>query len=238
MNQDDLSTKLAVPDSAGNQTTITRPGYFRGLFLIFGLFVLVASFPFVWNRWVDHNYSADIYSLEEAPADRVAIVYGAAVYRNGRLSPMLQDRVDTAIALYNAGKVERLLFSGDNSSPAYNEPGRMLEYAMSRGVPAGAIQPDYGGWRTYDTCYRARHIFQVESAILVTQEFHLPRALFTCRSLGVEVVGVAADQRSYHPVSLAWSENREFLANMRALADVIIRRPANVLGDPIPIFVE
>jgi SanA protein len=148
---------------------------------------------------------------------------------------MLQDRVETAVQLYQAGKVQKLLLSGDNSFLDYNEPGRMMEYALSRGVPAEDIQLDYAGRRTYDTCYRARAIFQLQSAVLVTQEFHLPRALFICRNLGVDAVGVSADARTYHPHSMAWSRMREVPATIIAFLDVISQRPAAVLGDPIPI---
>ncbi len=204
------------------------------LFLVLIVLALGAS-PFLWNGWLERRYARDIYEAEEVRPERVAIVFGAAVYGNGRLSAMLRDRVDTAIALYESGKVERLLFSGDNSVPEYNEPLRMMEYAIGRGVPAEVIQPDYAGRRTYDTCYRARHIFGVESAVLVTQHFHLPRALFTCQQLGVDAVGVAADQRNYHPRSLAWSESREFLARVWALWDVIRGEPAEILGEPIVI---
>jgi SanA protein len=125
--------------------------------------------------------------------------------------------------------------SGDNRFEDYDEPGRMMEYAISRGVPAEDIQPDYAGRRTYDTCYRAKAIFQLDSALLVTQDFHLPRALFTCRNLGVEAVGVSADLRNYHPLSIRWSNSREFLATIVALFDIIRRQPAAVLGDPIPL---
>ncbi|MEM7348555.1 MAG: ElyC/SanA/YdcF family protein, partial [Chloroflexota bacterium] len=153
----------------------------------------------------------------------------------GRLSAMLQDRVETGVQLYEAGKVDKLLLSGDNRTADYNEPERMQDYALSRGVPAEAIQLDYAGRRTYDTCYRARDIFQLDSAILVTQAFHLPRAIFTCRSLGVTAVGVEADLRTYHPASIQWSTLREIPARFLALADVIRQQPAAVLGQPIPI---
>jgi SanA protein len=106
---------------------------------------------------------------------------------------------------------------------------------MQRGVPEEDIQLDYAGLRTYDTCYRAQAIFNLESAVLVTQRFHLPRALFTCDQLGMKVVGVAADQRDYHPRSIAWSEMREVPATVMALVDVIRRRPPTFLGDPIPL---
>jgi len=115
---------------------------------------------------------------------------------------MVRDRVETGIALYEAGKVDILLMSGSNQSDDYNEPGDMIAYALQRGVPAKALEPDYGGRRTYDTCYRAMEIFGVREAILVTQEFHLPRALFTCRALGMQVQGVVADQREYSERSI------------------------------------
>lgn len=201
-----------------------------------GLFVLGACiFPFAWHRWVDAHYSTAIYNAEAVPETRVAIVFGARVYGTDRLSGMLRDRVDTAVALYHAGKVEKLLVSGDNTTLAYNEPGAMMGYAIRQGVAPEDIQPDYGGRRTYDTCYRADAIFQVESAILVTQAFHLPRALFLCSSLGVDAVGVVADRSVYNPRALAWSEQREIPAVLMALFDVLLHRPPPVLGAAIPL---
>lgn len=190
----------------------------------------IVTFPFLWREWVHARYGRAIYEVNEAPEAEVAIVFGAAVYRGGRLSPMLRDRVETAVRLYHEGKVERLLFSGDNREEDYDEPGQMTAYAVRRGVPASAIQQDGAGLRTYDTCYRARHVFGVEGAVLVTQSFHLPRALFTCRQLGVDVLGVSADRRVYHPRSLAWLENRELAALLLALVDVVRERPATVMG--------
>lgn len=204
------------------------------------LLLLVAAgalaLPFLWRAWVEGEYGRRIYRAEEAPQRPVAIVFGAAVYRSGRLSPMLRDRMETAIGLYKLGKVEHLLLSGDNSSDDYNEPGAMKAYAMARGVPEEALQPDYAGRRTYDTCYRAREIFRVESVILVTQEFHLPRALFTCDRLGLDAVGVAADLRNYHPRSLAWSRSRELAALLRALVDTTVQLPPAVLGEVEPLM--
>jgi SanA protein len=111
----------------------------------------------------------------------------------------------------------------------------MMAYAQRRGVPAAAMQPDYAGRRTYDTCYRAGAVFQIQSAVLVTQGFHLPRALFTCRTLGLNATGVPADLQPYTRRSLAWSTLREMPATVQALWDVVTRRPAAVLGEPIPI---
>jgi len=207
----------------------------RGCLLFFIAAVGAVAFPFAWRAWIDARYAGRIYSVEQVAPQRVAIVYGAAVYGSGRLSPMLRDRMETAIQLYEAGKVQHLLLSGDNQTEEYNEPLRMMEYAISRGVPADAIQPDYGGRRTYDTCYRARSVFQVQEAILVTQAFHLPRALYTCQHLGLEAVGVAADLREYHPRSIGWSRTREMAALLRALVDATLQQPPPVLGEPIPL---
>lgn len=210
----------------------------RGVLLIgagAGLMILLGGLLLWWPQWVESRYEAAILTPEEVRSERVAIVFGARIYASGRLSAMLSDRVDTAIDLYKAGKVEKLLMSGDNQYANYDEPGAMMAYAIARGVPAEDIQPDYGGRRTYDTCYRAKAVFQVDSAILVTQRFHLPRALFLCDQLGIDAVGVAADRRAYDARSIAYSESREIPALFAALIDVIRRAPPPVLGEPIPI---
>ena len=211
--------------------------YRRWYFWLAAFLILTgaAFVPLLWQWRVEAIYASSTFLLEQAPSKRVAIVLGARVYANGRLSGMLRDRVETAVALYRAGKVEKILMSGDNSHADYNEPGAMVEYAISMGVDPADIQPDYGGRRTYDTCYRAKHIFQVDEAIVVTQAFHLPRALFLCDHLGIDAVGVVADQRRYDPRSIAWSESRELPATLTALNDVIRRAPPPVLGEPIPI---
>lgn len=195
----------------------------------------LAVFPFAWRAWIDWRYAAAIVDPHEVQPMRVAIVFGARVFPDGRLSAMLRDRVDTAIELYRAGKVEKLLMSGDNRFSDYNEPGAMMAYAIAQGVPAEDTQPDYGGRRTYDTCYRAKRIFLIDEAILVTQRFHLPRALFTCNHLGLTGQGVVADRRIYSPRSIAWSEAREIPALLGALLDVTLRVPPPVMGEPIPL---
>ena len=182
----------------------------------------------VWG-WIQWRYDRLVVTdIAAAPETPVAIVFGAGIGADGRLSPMLADRMDTAIALYNAGKVRKLLVSGDNRFVDYDEPGRMYDYAVARGVPPADVVRDYAGRRTYDTCYRAKAIFGVERALLVTQRFHLPRALFTCRNLGVDGVGFSADRRPY------WSNNyyrfRDAFATLRAWWDVKIARPLPVLG--------
>lgn len=177
-----------------------------------------------------------IYSAETVPAGRVAIVFGAGLSRSGFPTAVLQDRVAMAARLYFAGKVEKLLLSGDNRSIYHDEPGAMRQYALLLGVPEDALVLDNAGLRTYDTCYRARAIFGLTGAILVTQNFHLPRALYECNALGVASVGVAADLRTYRLSSVLYWNIRELFASAAALWDVHIGHPVPVLGDPEPIF--
>ena len=193
----------------------------------------VAAAAFGVVNAVQARYTRLITEVEAAPARPAAIVFGAGIRSGGRLSPILKDRMDTAIALYNAGKVRKLLVSGDNSTLDYNEPGAMYDYALAQGVPPEDVIRDYAGRRTYDTCYRAGHIFGVEEAILVTQRFHLPRALFTCNNLGVAAVGVSADRRPYR--ADGYYRVRDAVATLRAVADVVLLRPTPILGEKIDI---
>lgn len=176
------------------------------------------------------------YSIDDVSPDRVAIVFGAGLRRDGSPTAVLRDRVDTAARLYFDGKVERLLMSGDNSYIDYNEPESMRQHALSLGVPAEAIVLDYAGRRTYDTCYRAKAIFGIESAILVTQDFHMSRALFTCNALGLKAVGVEADNIYYLKRSRLYWNIREQFATVGAFWDVYFKQPLPVLGEPEPIF--
>jgi vancomycin permeability regulator SanA len=177
-----------------------------------------------------------VQSVEEASTKPVAIVFGAGLWRDGSPTPVLRDRVATAADLYFVGKVEKLLMSGDNRADEYNEPGAMKNYAIGLGVPDEDIVLDYAGWRTYDTCYRARHIFGVRNAILVTQAFHLPRAIYTCNMLGVSASGVPADRRIYRRGSRTYWNLREVFATHVALWEVHVSHPLPVLGNPEPIF--
>ena len=177
-----------------------------------------------------------IHALDDAPTGNVAIVFGAGLSRNGQPSPVLRDRVQTAVTLYQQGKVKKLLMSGDNRFVEYNEPGAMKNYAVELGVPEQDIVLDYAGRRTYDTCYRAKAIFGLKEVLLVTQRFHLARAIFTCQGLGVDAQGVSADRRTYLRRSqLVWNV-RETFATTVAIWEVLVSKPLPVLGDPEPIF--
>ncbi|QRN83417.1 YdcF family protein [Chloroflexota bacterium] len=197
-----------------------------GAFFLMG-FLRVGMLIFAWPRTkiVDDSRSAP-----------VALVLGAGLNRDGTAGVVLQDRVETAADLYFAGKVEKLLMSGDNSTVYYDEPTAMLEYALSLGVPAEDIVLDYAGRRTYDSCYRAKEIFGVDDLIVVTQAFHLPRSIFLCNAFGINVTGTPADDANYRLRNYTYWWVREIAATQVAYWDVLITHPTPILGDPEPIF--
>jgi SanA protein len=202
--------------------------------------VAFAGLLFLWApRFVLLLYAAPrTFTLEDAHPQPVAIVFGAGLYRDGSAGPVLRDRVETAAQLYKAGIVDKLLMSGDNRFLEYNEPEAMRQYALDLGVPDDAIVLDYAGRRTYDTCYRAYEIFQVESAILVTQHFHMSRALFLCNQFGIDATGVEADNRYFLKRARLYWNVREIFAITQAIWDVYVAKPLPVLGEPEPILIQ
>jgi len=214
----------------------------RILIMIFKLFLIIAvsgATILLIARLITAIHSRGrVYSIGDIPTERAAIVFGAGLWRDGSPTPVLRDRVQAASELYFQGKIEKLLMSGDNSTTDYDEPTAMKNYAIELGIPEEDIVLDYAGRRTYDTCYRAKEIFGLESAILVTQEFHLSRALYICDALGLESTGINADRRTYRKSSHVYWNIRETIATVAALWDVHIARPLPVLGDFEPIFLE
>jgi len=194
--------------------------------------ILMIVFP-AWT--LSERYEGHIYrAAQEVPGRPVALVFGAGYWPDGTPSDVMKDRVEAAVELYRAGRVRKVLFSGDNRFANYNEPGTMREYALSLGLPDEAIELDYAGRRTYDTCYRARDIFGLQEVVLVTQRYHLPRALYTCEKLGLDAVGYAADRRPYVYIRQYWL--REVPALWVAWWQLWVSHPLPVLGDPIPIL--
>jgi SanA protein len=199
-----------------------------------GLGLLIVLLPGL----ITGTYAAGrLYGQDQAPAERVAIIFGAGLRRDGTPTAMLRDRVLTGADLYFSGKVEKLLMSGDNRFIDYNEPESMRQFALSLGVPDEAIVLDYAGRRTYDTCYRAKAIFGIKNALLVTQRFHLPRALFLCNRLGLETVGVQATNCYWNGSPLVWNIREQF-ATLAAFLDLYVSSPSPVLGAPEPMFVD
>ncbi|MCI0338489.1 MAG: YdcF family protein [Acidobacteria bacterium] len=167
------------------------------------------------------------------PRPRVAIVFGASVYSNGELSPVLEDRIDTAIELYRAQKVDRILVSGDNRHPSYNEPKAMHEYLITHAVAPNDVVVDYAGRSTYETCLRAREIFGLDRAVLVSQGYHLPRSLYIANELGLDAVGMAGDLRLKQQID--YLSVREWAAEIKAYYNLNLVPPDTLLGEKMPI---
>ncbi len=171
--------------------------------------------------------------VAEVPQAQVAIVPGALVQPNGKMSGMLRDRVSQASALWHAGKVEKILVSGDHHTWAYDEPGTMRKALVADGVPPRDVFEDHAGFDTWATMVRARGIFGVRDAVVVTQGFHMPRALFLADAAGIDATGLTADQHRWGYQGKK-SEVREVLSRVKAIADVTLNTPA-MAGPSIPI---
>jgi SanA protein len=170
-------------------------------------------------------------SAQDLPQAHTAIVLGAAILYDGDLSQIFKDRADTAVSLFREKKVKTILVSGDDGTTTHNEVNPAREYLLSKGVPTDAIFLDHAGFDTYSSMYRARDIFLVDSAIITTQSFHLPRAVFIARRLGIKAYGLPADQHGY-----AFKNNiREVFADVKAIFNVIMHRRPKYLGEEIPI---
>ncbi len=172
-------------------------------------------------------------NISDVPSKKVALVLGAKVYADGRMSDIVKDRALTAIDLYAGGKVEKILVSGDHGTKTYDEVNTIKDYLLQNGVPAKDIFLDHAGFDTYDSVYRARAIFRVPSMIIVTQDFHLPRAVYEARALGLDAVGLSADRHEY--ISDSYNRFRESLARVKAFFDVTFQSQPKFLGEIIPI---
>jgi SanA protein len=176
--------------------------------------------------------SAIYESIATVPQAPVALVLGASVASSGALSPVMKERADAALALYQAGKVKKILVSGDDSTLTYDEVYPVGKYLLGAGVPQQDIFLDYAGFDTYSSVYRARTVFGVSQVIIVSQRFHLPRALFMARSLGVSAVGFDAGRSGEYYLN---NSLRELLATVKAVFDVVISRVPKYLGQQYPI---
>ena len=214
--------------------------FFKRLFTtLFLLGAIGTAISITFNLWLHATYADRRYaSIDDVPSPdqpRVAIVFGAGLTRSGEPTPALYDRVATAVDLYQRGLVNKLLLTGDNRFVNYNEPEAMRRTAERLGVPNADLVLDYAGRRTYDSCYRAHEIFGVNRAILVTQAFHLDRALYLCDAFGIESIGLRADRRHYATSTQTWWALREAAATVEAWFDVNVMKPTPVLGEKIPI---
>lgn len=168
----------------------------------------------------------------DVPNAEAALIPGAAIFQDGALSSIFNDRADMAIRVYQEGKVSKILVSGDNSTVSHNEVNPVRLYLISKGIPDQDIFLDHAGFDTYSTMYRARDIFGVTSVLIATQSFHLPRAVFIARQLGIVAYGINADVGHM----LFRNYIREALANEKAVLNLIFHRKPKYLGDTIPIM--
>lgn len=180
--------------------------------------------------WLHLTTAPDRYTLADAPERPVALVLGAGVTPEGEPTRLLERRLEAAAELYWSGRVEALLVSGDNSQEHYNETEVMFDYLVAAGVPAVKIARDYAGLSTWESCVRAREIFGVESATVVTQTFHLPRAVALCRTAGLEVVGVGDPAWDDRAPAMLYGYAREVPASVKALFDMAVRPKPTFLG--------
>ena len=201
------------------------------IFVVRG-FLLLIAFIIVTNIVFYVGTKKYIYNdAVGSPDAEVALIPGAAVLKDGALSSVFRDRVDMAIKLYEAKKVSKILVSGDNSTDSHNEVNPVRLYLISKGIPDQDIFLDHAGFDTYSTMYRARDIFGVSSILITTQSFHLPRAVFIARRLGIKAYGVNSD------VGHIFFRNyiREMLANEKAVFNLMFNRKPKYLGEKIPI---
>jgi SanA protein len=194
---------------------------------IFGMVLIVN----LRVNWKSNKYIFD--NVQQVPECYTAIVLGAFVYKSGNPSNILQDRLDVAIELYKNKKVKRFLLSGDHGQVGYDEVNNMMKYLLDNGVDTVDIFLDHAGFDTYNSMVRAKEIFQVKDAVIVTQEFHLPRAVYIARSKGLNAYGIKADKRNY--ASINRLKFREIIANMKAFYELLINKNPRYLGEKIPI---
>jgi SanA protein len=205
-------------------------------YLIYILILLGGGISFTWglSTYIQKSTSNEIYTaISDLPVFNTVIVLGASVHSDGKLSPILQDRVDTALKIYRSGKAKQFLLSGDNRRNDYDEVSAMKNYLLDRGVPEDLIFTDPAGIDTYNSMYRSNFIYQVPNAIVVTQNFHLPRALFIAKSLGLNYNGIGAEAKHYKTESSLI--RREKLANIKAVWEVLINKTPDNMGDKKPV---
>ncbi|WP_088188199.1 ElyC/SanA/YdcF family protein [Desulfosporosinus sp. FKA] len=204
--------------------------------LLLVILVLLGSTALAVNKYVEKVGSNYILNLKDIPSADAILVLGAYVAPDGTPSPMLGDRLTEGYELYEQGKAPKLLVSGDHGRKTYDEVNAMKNYLMNKGVPSRDIFMDHAGFSTYDSIYRARDIFEVHKVIIVTQEYHLMRAVFLAREMGLEAYGVASDKHDYGQVMTAYNL-REIAARNKDFLWVKVFKPKpTFLGDTIPVF--
>lgn len=195
--------------------------------------LLLLGLGIIWglHKYIENFTHAYIYDEPELlPSNSTIIVLGASVYSDGQLSPILKDRIDAGVELFQANKANQFLLSGDHKTDDYNEVDAMSNYLIEKGIPKDKIILDHAGYDTYDSMYRSSAIFEISDAIVVTQEFHLPRTLFVAKNLDLNYIGYIAKTRVYKPSNRLLF--REKLANLKAVWEILIDQGPTTLENP------
>jgi vancomycin permeability regulator SanA len=199
----------------------------RLLSLLAAAALVLGCAPFVWQL---ASTSGQRHTTASVPDRPVAIVLGAGVRSDGLPSYLLAQRLDLAVELYEAGSVRAVLVTGDNGVEHYNETDTMRDYLLDAGLPADRVVGDHAGFSTWDSCARAREVFGVGEATVLTQEFHLPRAVRLCRAAGIDTVGVGGSSMSERGFATVYGWAREVPAAVAALGTVVFRPDPEILG--------
>lgn len=194
-----------------------------GLGVLLGMVLLFGAGPYLWIRFAT---AGKIHTVADAPPEPVAIVLGAGLNADGTPKPYLRVRLEDTLKLFDDGKIRAILVSGDHGQVDYDEVAAMTSWLVDRGVPARKVVADHAGFDTYDSCVRAREIFGVRAALVVTQEFHVRRAVFLCREAGIDAAGVG----SAAPDNDARYQLREVPAAAKATFDVLVGARPTYLG--------
>ena len=205
----------------------TRAGQRRS-FQLLSIGTILLFVPIIFVRAQGDPY---MYAADQVPAEPVGMVFGAGV-QGDQPSSYLEGRLDLALRLWHAGKFKVFLVTGDNSTPTYNEPKAMRDYLMAHGVPEDVIVLDYAGFDTWASCDRAKRIFGVSKAILVSQTWHVPRALYLCRAAGIDAYGVGDSNGVHEGPMTEWIKNglREVAASFKAVYQANVKPTPMFLG--------
>lgn len=211
--------------------SIVKPGNLVKVFLAFVLIGIIIFFG--TNAFVKATAGKRITTIEKLTEADAVLVLGAQVKPDGSLSKMLKERLDTGIEIYKAGLTDRMIMSGDHGRKDYDEVNAMKDYAIEQGVPSECIFMDHAGFSTYDSMYRAKAVFEAENIIVVTQKYHLYRALFDAQALGIEAKGITCDTAVYS--GDRYRKFRESLARIKDVGYAIAKPKPTYLGEVIPV---
>lgn len=208
----------------------------RLIALFFVACIVAVSIPVAANIYMCAYASRYIITLNDAQQMNVdcALVLGAGV-KNGSPTPLLKERLNCGVAVFNSGATNRILMSGDHGRENYDEVNAMKAYAKELSVPSDDIFMDHAGFSTYESMYRAKEVFCVKSAIVVTQKYHLYRAIYDARKLGIEAYGIDAEKLNYSFGVKLYNNSREFLARTKDVLWCIVKPSPTFLGEAVPI---